>query len=817
MKNFFRLSVIAVVAVVFLGITCFAADEKPSITICLVYDDSGSMIEGVDDVTNYVDTWCQAKYALEVFTSMLGEKDALHVFHMSNGGASDPTYSLYGSDDVRDNISVVHNKDSGNRGTPFATVESANNYLKKCDGDIKWLVVLTDGEFSGIKADNLPVFFKGEDIEEGTNVYFIGMGEKAPDLTSEAEDGFHAGKAEHSSDILSELTKACQYIFQNNPLAITDNVINVNISMEEIVVFAQGSSLGEPTLSRDGKTYFCGNNIAEVSSTDLPYAGCTAPVVKADLNGVVATFKGDFAPGTYTVNADGASSVAVYYKPKVAVQAVLMDASGNEIAIDESTKLLPGKYSVEFYFLDMGESIDEDKRRITDTTLLGDTYFNAVYTNGNSVDTLIRSGDTIELVKGAFILKVEGTFLKYNTREDDINLTLYSDRQITVKYNADESETIFRYDSGKCLNPKDALVFDLALYDDFGTYELSGGEEKKVSVQLIKDDGIDFDQVISGSKIYLTPKNATVPDGEYTVGVKVTYNDKSAEDTAAYTVKSSKVIVFDIEAPDYTVDKTGFVNPEKIKITVLGTKNSDGTIKELDENEFEAMGNPEITEDSELDGFDITEGSKPGEFLLMPRFKDNDPFTISKKTATVKITVKDAFTYNSEDYYGSSSETFTLTSKISIIDIIAKHWVEILILLIILFLILGYIPPFKKYLPGKIKKRPHIDCSSNKIGQNDTTAHGKFKKSLVSTLIPYKAETGVISFSPPPVRKSIRVKAAGGNGMYIMNYRQYAGKTEVTFNGISVEQNRNKPLRMGAGSTITLSTPEFTYTCYLTR
>lgn len=816
MKKFFSIAVIAVIVAMLLGITCFAADEKPSITICLVYDDSGSMIDdGPYGAPHFVDTWCQAKYALEVFTSMLGEKDVLHVFHMSNGGASDPTYSLYGSDNVKDNISIVHNRDSGNSGTPFATVESANNYLKNCDGDIKWLVVLTDGAFLGRTADELPEYFKGEDIAEGTNVYFIGMGENAPDLTSEAEGGFHAGKAEQSSDILDELTKTCRYIFQNNPLTITDNTVTVNISMEEIVVFVQGSSLGKPTLSKDGKTYLCDDNIAEVTSTDIPYAGCIDPVVKADLNGVVATFKGDFAPGTYAVNADGASSVAVYYRPKVAVQAVLMDALGNEIEIDENTKLVPGKYSVEFYFLDMGESIDEDKRRITDTTLLGDTVFDAVYTSGNNVNSSVRSGDVIELVEGSFSLNVKGRFLEYNTREDDINLTIYSDRQITVNYNADESKSTFRYDDGKCLNPKDALVFELALYDDFGTYELSEGEDRKVNVTLIKNDGVDFNQLVSDGRIYLTPKNATVADGEYTVGVKVSYNGKSAEDAATYTVKSSKVIVFDIEAPDYTVDKTGFIGQDKIKITVLGTKNSDGTIKELDENELKAMGKPEVSEDSELDGFDITEGSNPGEFLLMPRFKNNDPFTID--SCTVKITVKDAFTYASEDYYGNASETFTLTSNISFIDVVAKHWIEILISIIILLLILGYIPPFKKYLPKKIKKRPHIDCSSNKIGHNDAVAHGKFKKSFASTLIPYKAETGVISFSPPPVRKSIRVKAAGGNGMYIMNYRQYAGKTEVTFNGISVEQNRNKPLRIGANATITLNTPEFTYTCYLTR
>ena len=50
--------------------------------VSVVYDDSGSMIE--DDNGTYVDRWCQAKYAMEVFAAMLGEKDTLNIFFMSD-------------------------------------------------------------------------------------------------------------------------------------------------------------------------------------------------------------------------------------------------------------------------------------------------------------------------------------------------------------------------------------------------------------------------------------------------------------------------------------------------------------------------------------------------------------------------------------------------------------------------------------------------------------------------------------------------------------------------------------------------------------
>ena len=48
------------------------ADESlPTRVINVVYDDSGSMIKNKN---KNVDTWCQAKYSMEVFASMLGEK-----------------------------------------------------------------------------------------------------------------------------------------------------------------------------------------------------------------------------------------------------------------------------------------------------------------------------------------------------------------------------------------------------------------------------------------------------------------------------------------------------------------------------------------------------------------------------------------------------------------------------------------------------------------------------------------------------------------------------------------------------------------------
>ena len=61
------------------------ADSTPSRVLNVVYDDSGSMLINGD---TWVDTWCQAKYAMEVFAALLEEKDTLNIFPMSTNSSS---------------------------------------------------------------------------------------------------------------------------------------------------------------------------------------------------------------------------------------------------------------------------------------------------------------------------------------------------------------------------------------------------------------------------------------------------------------------------------------------------------------------------------------------------------------------------------------------------------------------------------------------------------------------------------------------------------------------------------------------------------
>ena len=147
------------------------------------------------------------------------------------------------------------------------------------------------------------------------------------------------------------------------------------------------------------------------------------------------------------------------------------------------------------------------------------------------------------------------------------------------------------------------------------------------------------------------------------------------------------------------------------------------------------------------------------------------------------------------------------------VDYLKRYWKEISICLLLLILVLGYVPPFKKRFPGKMKRRPSIECTAEKIGIHDMIVKGNFEKNIVSMLIPYKAETGRLTFSPAPVKKTARLKAAGGGGIWLLNTSAFQGKDDITFNGMSIPENYKGNYRMSASTIIVVSTPEFTYTC----
>jgi hypothetical protein len=191
---------------------------------------------------------------------------------------------------------------------------------------------------------------------------------------------------------------------------------------------------------------------------------------------------------------------------------------------------------------------------------------------------------------------------------------------------------------------------------------------------------------------------------------------------------------------------------------------------------------------------------------------------------TIPVNVEGSFQQGLSSAQGELDDSFQINNTITFMERAAKwlkeNWLKLTLWILILLLIFGYIPPFKKYLPRKVKSKPTIRCQALKIGGKDFVSKGTYKINFSATLIPYKAETGSIAFSPPP-RKVAKIKAIGGKRMLLTNPKKFAGQTDTTFDGVCVEKYEGKPPRTTFGPTATLNSvaqdKSYRYFCNLNQ
>lgn len=247
------------------------------------------------------------------------------------------------------------------------------------------------------------------------------------------------------------------------------------------------------------------------------------------------------------------------------------------------------------------------------------------------------------------------------------------------------------------------------------------------------------------------------------------------------------------------------------RITVEATRNGEP----LTEEQWKNASVDVESKDSEGGEFSIEWEVEPGEevstWTVSPRYKDGDMFSTGIGPADITVSVSTEI--DGQQYGKSENISMEIKDDRNPVDYLKRYWKEISICLLLLILVLGYVPPFKKRFPGKMKRRPSIECTAEKIGIHDMIVKGNFEKNIVSMLIPYKAETGRLTFSPAPVKKTARLKAAGSGGIWILNTSAFQGKDDITFNGMSIPENYKGNYRMSASTIIVVSTPEFTYTC----
>jgi hypothetical protein len=417
--------------------------EQRSKAIHVVYDDSASMIvddknDNIEANDEYLDRWCQAKYAMEVFAAMLEEKDTMRVYFMSEfhpeiGGNIDHPARIVisGSAPAVERVNKIHNDPpTYSFGTPFDPVVKAYNDLRNTAADTKWLVVLTDGDFDrfkekkvGEKPDEIPPidvdaylsqFVKESDV----NIIFLAMGEDAKKIKDDPNGNIYFEHAKNNDEILEKITLICNRIFNRNKLKFTNQnryEFSFDIPMTELLVFAQGPGVKVNGIN-GGKTFTSETVNVRYSekATTNPMYNNSKVVVSKGLTGTVTTFRNvpNIPKGSYSLEltSTGSQIVEIYYKPVVNVDIKLLK-NGKEV---KKQDIEEGRYKINFGIVN--ENGDFSK---SPSKLLEEVDYKAEVQNGDR-SFKINNGDTVKLNSGDAAIKVSAHFLEINTAENSI-------------------------------------------------------------------------------------------------------------------------------------------------------------------------------------------------------------------------------------------------------------------------------------------------------------------------------------------------------------------------------------------------------------
>ncbi|MBE6591461.1 MAG: hypothetical protein E7646_05415 [Ruminococcaceae bacterium] len=465
MKRLFRLCAIVLAVATLASCLCFpvqAASAEPSRQINVVYDDSTSMWTSGGE--NYHDTWCQAKYAMEVFAAMLGKNDTMSIYYMNDYAYDNlaledcvgPRITIKGSDPTQANVDILHNTITENAGTPFMSVRKAYEDLTHAQVDEKWLVVLTDGEFDMglLVADS---FFREKSSD--VKVMFLSMGASAAMITGDESKDIYCEKAATSDQILNKITGICTRIFNTHKLDVNmaTKKFSFDVPMSELVVFAQGENVEIGKISGGPKSaeYTSSASPVEVMySTQADKRYSRRPYVyDKSLQGKLLKFEGDFDAGDYTIDVKNAKTVEIYYKPNVEIEAFLVDNEGS--IIKNADGLKEGSYTLKFGFVKAGTL-----NAVPDSELLGDiTYTATVTNNGVTHEKQYASGDTITIEEGDLTISASASYLEYNTVSTYLEYRVYKNKEIGFQVSEDTEYTVF----ADGLDPKDPIKFKLTL------------------------------------------------------------------------------------------------------------------------------------------------------------------------------------------------------------------------------------------------------------------------------------------------------------------------------------------------------------------
>lgn len=309
-----------------------------------------------------------------------------------------------------------------------------------------------------------------------------------------------------------------------------------------------------------------------------------------------------------------------------------------------------------------------------------------------------------------------------------------------------------------------------------------------------------------------------IGEGETTIDVTATFFEHNmVRNTIQLGVFKNKDIGFEVlNDPTYQVESDGINNinePTQIKVSIDGRSFSKSEWKNL------KLPSVEIEDDIDfkLGDFKVEKSDQVGVFNVYPTLVKDKPSTGTYCDTSVKLVYKD--TVGKSTWSGSQKAVIKMKDNRSWLERNYDKIIKAVVSVLLFLLILGYLPPFKKYLPKEISAKPRVNCKPVRYGKKATVSFGNYSKKISTTLLPYVAERGTIRFVPMGVTgvPSAEVKAAGGRMMYITNYKAFCKKNYILFDGQKFKDDADKHLRFSSGVNIKAKTQQFEYTCTLTK
>ncbi len=293
--------------------------------VSLVLDDSGSMSDG--------SRWDYALYALQNMAAMMNPDDELYVTTLS----SDKAFQIDISDqNISRAISQIQTISFGRGGTPFAPVMTGLKCLQERKvqepNTTYWLIVLTDGEFGGIREfyPSLNDAFQGfvsEKMPNGTTTraIYLNIGGSRNAVRADETKGLYSVNASNANDIVKAMSQISDLIsgrrrFDSKDFkAIESRSITIQspeIPLANIIVLLQNSNA---KITR----------VQSVPNQTLEVNRAVQTQARAGRNNLFSTISriesksGNIHSGTYTIDFDDTvdrNSITVLYEPALEIR-----------------------------------------------------------------------------------------------------------------------------------------------------------------------------------------------------------------------------------------------------------------------------------------------------------------------------------------------------------------------------------------------------------------------------------------------------------------------------------------------------------------